>query len=330
MASYRIRVLMLGLVTCAISWWPCETYAQTISPEKIAAAQKLYDEAIEQIGQNNFIDACPKLEEAIRLVPEGVGAKLELAKCYEGAGRLASAWRAFKIAEAAATVAGQPERQVRAKEGADALVPRLSSLTILIPESVRSLSGFTLTRNGVLVDPTDWSTPIPVDGGTYRLEATAPGKIRWEKTIEVGPSEKRERVEVGMLEDVAKPPIVLPKPERPWQSPAGLVVGGFGLAGAVIGSVLGGMAISKYDDSNADNRCDAQHRCDQTGLDLRREALGLANGSTGFFVAGGVLLVGGIVLFATAPRAGAAAQSKAGWTTEIAFGPTDFLIRGRW
>lgn len=326
-------VVSLVSLLFACAMWPSETHAQTISPEKIEAGQQAYDEAITLMEQNKFAEACPKLEEAVRLVPEGVGAKLELAKCYEGAGRLASAWKAFKIAEAAAAVAGQPERHERAKERATVIEPNLSSLTIIIPEPVRSLPGFTLTRNGTVVDPMDWGTPIPVDGGTYRLEATATGKMRWEKTVEIGPSGKRERVDVGMLVDAAAPPpVITPKQERTWQKPAGFAVAGVGLAGAVIGSVLGGLAISKYDESNANNLCDSQNRCDQTGLDLRQDAFGLANASTGLFVVGGVLLAGGVVLLATAPKAegSTSANGKTALTTQLEVGPSGFLLRGRW
>lgn len=327
-------VLLIAAVTVGmVPYWTTHVYAQTISPEKVARGQALYDEAIGLMEQNQFADACPKLEEVIRLVPEGVGAKLELAKCYEGAGRLASAWRAFKIAEAAATVAGQAERQERAKERAAAIEPKLSSLAVILAAPVRSLPGFTLTRNGTVVDPMDWDTPIPVDGGTYRLEATATGKARWGKTVEIAPSGQRERVNLDMLEDIAVRPIVLPKKlEQTWHRPAGMIIGGIGLTTGTIGAVVGGLAVSKYDASNANNRCDTQNRCDQTGLDLRRDALNLANASTGLFVVGGVLLIGGIVLVATAPKVAGnpPANGKTPVATQLEVGPSGFLLRGGW
>jgi len=309
--------------------------AQTISPEKIASAQKLYDEAIVLMEANKFDQACPKLEEAVQLVPEGVGAKLELAKCYEGAQRYASAWRAFKIAEAATAIAGQAERHERAKERAAAVEAKLSTLTIVVPESLRTLPGFVMTRNGTTVDRTDWDTPIPVDGGSYRLEATAIGKQKWLRVVEVGPSNARIRVEIGMLENAEPKSIKPQQQERSWQKPLGATLGGTGGVAAAVGFIIGGAALSKYAESNEQGRCDTQNLCDQAGLDLRKDAIGLANISTSLVIVGGVLLAGGVVLWSTAPKksdAAVTARAPKGSriTAQIEAGPGGVWLRGKW
>jgi len=320
-------VLVLGMC------WANEAAAQTISPEKIAQGQKLYDEAVPWMDKGQFAEACPKLEEAVRLVPEGVGAKLELAKCYEGAGRYASAWRAYKIAEAATALAGQQERNARAHERAAAIEAKLSTLTIAVSPAVRQLPGFKLTRNGTVVDTTDLDTPIPVDGGSYLIEATATGKERWQKVVEIGPTESRARVVVGSLENAVAAGVSA-QPSRGWQGAAGLAIGSVGVAGLVIGGIVGGAAISKYDESKAPGRCDAQNQCDQTGLDLRNSALSMANASTGLVIAGGVLLAGGIVLFATAPKTTSTQEANTapryGANVQLDVGPSGLRIRGTW
>lgn len=332
-ALHKVFVAIPFAVVLSIGC-PVDARAQTISPEKIASAQKLYDEAIALMEANNFDQACPKLEEAVQLVPEGVGAKLELAKCYEGAQRYASAWRAFKIAEAATAIAGQAERHERAKERAAAIEAKLSTLTIIVPENVRKLPGFVMTRNGTTVDRTDWDTPIPVDGGSYRLEATATGKQKWMRVIEVGPTNARVRVEIGTLENQTLN-IVKPQPRQPWQKPLGAILGGAGGVGAVVGFIVGGTAISKYAESNEPGRCDAQNRCDQAGLDIRKDAIGLANISTSLVVVGGVLLAGGVVLWSVAPKtpeAAATARASKGSsiTAQIEAGPGGVWLRGKW
>jgi hypothetical protein len=326
-------VLAMFLVSCTSLFWTVDTAAQTISPEKIALAQQLYDEGAALMEQGKLDEACPKLEEAVALVPEGVGAKLELANCYEKAGRYASAWRAFKIAESASALAGQAERRARAQEHATAIEPKLSTLTVVVPDSVRQLPGFVLARNGAIVDRTDWNTPIPVDGGTYRLEAIANGKNRWLRVVEVGPTAVRAQVEIGMLEDEPQKKPIPPTNVRPWQKSAGLAVGGVGLAGAVIGFIVGGAAISKNGESNAPGRCDAQNQCDQTGLDLRNEAKSLAGASTGLVIVGSVLLASGVIVWATAPKATPMAMTHARrseWSTAIEVGPSGLSIRGKW
>jgi len=82
----------------------------------------------------------------------------------------------------------------------------------------------------------------------------------------------------------------------------GGVAAGAGVISVAVGAVVGIVAKSKLDQSNADNHCDATDACDGTGLQLRSSAGSAALGSTVAFVAGGVLLAGGAVLWFTAPR----------------------------
>lgn len=330
------RTVPVPLVLAFVLGYVGEAEAQTISPEKIARGQQLYDEAIVLMEANKFDAACPKLEEAVQLVPEGVGAKLELANCYEGAGRYASAWRAFKIAEAASAIAGQAERHQRAKERAATIEAKLSTLTIIVPEDVRRLPGFVMTRNGVTIDRTDWDTPIPVDGGSFRLEASATGREKWLRVVEVGPSNARVRVEVGMLQtSTDAPPSIKPREDRGWQKPLGATLGGAGGIGAVVGFIIGGAALSKYSESNTAGRCDAQNLCDQMGLDLRKDAIGLANISTSLVIVGGVLFVGGVVLWSTAPKETSVTPTarrpkKPDFAARIEAGTGGVWLRGKW
>jgi hypothetical protein len=84
----------------------------------------------------------------------------------------------------------------------------------------------------------------------------------------------------------------------------GLGVGGLGVIGLGVGGVLGLVAMSKRDQSNsgAIPHCDANDICSSDGLALRKEAESAATGSTIAFVAGGIALAAGVVLYITAPR----------------------------
>src|SRR4051794_13843510 len=73
--------------------------AQQVDPQALGAAQAVFDSAQGLMAAREYAAACPKLEEVVRLVPAGVGAKLQLAKCYDEAGRVASAWAAYVVAE---------------------------------------------------------------------------------------------------------------------------------------------------------------------------------------------------------------------------------------
>ena len=52
--------------------------ARAADPERVLAAQALYDQATAEMEAKDYPSACSKLEEVTRLVPEGLGAKLTL------------------------------------------------------------------------------------------------------------------------------------------------------------------------------------------------------------------------------------------------------------
>lgn len=181
-----------------------------------AAAQALFDAARERMERGLYDEACPKLEEALRLAPGAVGAKLRLGECYEGQGRLASAWAMYVAAESAARAAGQAEREQRAREGAARVDPRVSRITVAVPPVLRALPGLVVWRDGVAVGAGQWGEPIPVDGGRHEVSAAAPGKARWTRALDVPVERGVVRVEIGPLVDL--PPPFVPAPQLPLSS----------------------------------------------------------------------------------------------------------------
>src|SRR5690242_15851378 len=103
----RIPLLHAAACSAAVIALGAPASAQTVDPQALGAAQAIFDSAQALMASHNYAEACPKLEEVVRLVPSGVGAKVQLAKCYDEAGRLASAWAAYLVAENAASTAGQ-------------------------------------------------------------------------------------------------------------------------------------------------------------------------------------------------------------------------------
>lgn len=76
----------------------------------------------------------------------------------------------------------------------------------------------------------------------------------------------------------------------------GLVIGGTGLATVVVGAVLGGLASSNWTEAQEEH-CRTTTLCDVTGVSLVEEARTFAGASTGLFIGGGALAVGGAILF---------------------------------
>ena len=325
-----ILTLSLGLLA------PASARAQPADPKKAGAAQALYDQATSEMDAKHYATACPRLEEVTRLIPEGLGAKLTLGECYESQGRLASAWTQYTLVGASAGKAGQSERSQRAAAKAAALQPRLATLSLDVSEATRSVPGLAITRDGVPVAAEQWATATPVDAGKHEIVATAPGREPWKYPVEATDGAKLS-VRVKAFEPdpgpkaapvEAEAPITPSSPPRAWQRPAGIAVMGLGAAGVAIGAVLGGLAIGKNSESNRDNHCDASDSCDPQGLSLRATALGLGNGSTAAMITGGVLLAGGVVLFATAKKAPTPSKEQAGARLEV--GMSGILVRGAW
>src|SRR4051812_9950130 len=113
--------LSLGLGTAFLCAWTASFFAAVevsaqSSPETIAKVSQLFTDAKALMAEQNYAEACPKLEEATQLAPEGIGGKVKLAECYKGWGKLASAYRAYKVAAKAAADAGQSERKTKCEQ----------------------------------------------------------------------------------------------------------------------------------------------------------------------------------------------------------------------
>jgi hypothetical protein len=146
-----------------------------------ATGQDLFEEAHALIQKSRYSEACPKLEESVRLVP-AVGAQLDLADCNEQIGKLATAWTGFLEVAARSKVSNQGEREKLARRRARALEPRVPKLVIDVPNAPL---GVEVKRDGIAVDAAAWGKATPVDPGRHRVTVTAPGKQRWVTTVEI-------------------------------------------------------------------------------------------------------------------------------------------------
>src|SRR5687768_7618823 len=103
--SGRFRRFVSFAPACAL--WLASGLAAGASDK--AAAEALFDQGVRLMKQNNFADACPKLEESDRIDP-AVGTLLYLGECYERVGKTASAWATFREAASIANNSNQADR----------------------------------------------------------------------------------------------------------------------------------------------------------------------------------------------------------------------------
>ncbi|WP_437726692.1 hypothetical protein [Sorangium sp. So ce861] len=328
-------ITLAAVLTAAGPAW-----SQEIDRQAAVAAQALYDQATAEMDAGNFASACGKLEEVTRLVPDGLGAKMTLAQCYEAWGKLASAWAEFLRVEALAAKAGQAERATRAGEKAAELRPRLATLTIDVPEEVRGYPGLAITRAGVPLGQAQWGASVPVDKGEHEIVATAPGRKPWRAAAVVKADGEAVSVAIPALgrdapavapatpraaSDAAatsRPPAArdVPPARGGAQRIAGLALGGAGAVGIGVGVIFGIRAMVKLDESNADGHCQGRV-CDDVGYKPRKQAETAGDVSTVLLLAGGAALVGGIALFLTAP-------DPAGPRAYVGLGPRGISLEG--
>jgi hypothetical protein len=157
--------------------------------------------------------------------------------------------------------------------------------------------------------------PISVDPGehTFRFETTGQPAVEKKLVVREGEKDRRESVMLGTPAPAPSPapapvapPVVTPSPSW-WttQRTLAVVAGGVGVAGLVVGGIFGGLAMS--DQSQEKTNC-STGGCPNHGQAVADYNTGNDNAtvSTVGFIAGGVLLAGGAVLFFTAHDAAVA------------------------
>ena len=316
------------------------------SPDTRAAAAALFEAGRKLAGEGKFAEACPKLEESQKMDP-GMGTLFYLSDCYEKIGRTMSAWVGFREVAAQARLAGQGEREKFALRRIATLEPQLMRLKIVLRPGAPA-SAVAVTRDGAAVSPGIFGTPVPLDPGAHELRATASGKEAWESKIVLKDPGQTVTIEIPALLDRkpgaadATPPLADKAPvgpqrarvsgndpavapdtasKRGWQRPLGITMTAVGAAGLGVGTALGLMARSTFADSAP--HCDATNHCDPSGIELRDSAVNKGNAATGIFVAGAVVVAGGVVLWITAPS-----NKPASPSASVSFGPGSAVIQG--
>jgi len=344
-----LRILMAAGVTAAIAAGT-DARAQT-PPNSNVAAQALFEEARSLVAAGKYAEACPKFADSERLGPS-VATLLNLANCWEKAGRTATAWATYREAASAANAAGRKDYLGTAQRRADGLAPKLARLTVTVSQPA---PGQQVKRDGVVVDSAEWGLGIPVDTGTHTVEASAPARKPWSITVDVAQDGAQSTVGIPALEEApADTTAAAVAPAATGEAPAatpqaasaapadaapssgssgstqrvvGAIVAGVGVVGLGVGGILGLGAKSKYNDSLENCQTASPNLCNPTGLTQRDDARSAGNVATVVVGVGAAALVAGGILWLTAPRSHASASSA---TLEVAPTLGGFVARGAW
>jgi hypothetical protein len=190
------------VVTALVAVGAARTGAQAQS--STAQAETLFRQGKDLMAHGNIADACAAFDASQKLDPT-LATLLNQASCREKNGQLATAWGLFLDAERqsrAATDAATRQLHQIATDHAAKLEPRLSTLAINVAPENR-VGGLEILRNSEPVDPGAWNKALPVDGGTYKITARAPGNADWSSTVTVLVERDAKTIETPKLKAAA-------------------------------------------------------------------------------------------------------------------------------
>ena len=228
------------------------------------------------------------------------------------------------------------------KECADWLLQVEGSIPTVVIDAKdgagNDLSAVKVTMDGRVLAERLTGASIAIDPGEHAFVFEAAGQPPVSRTLLLREGERERHLQVVIgpaAPEPPPPPVRAPTPAAPAdadskprsgssQRTMGLIAGGVGVAGLALGGALGLLASSRYHDAKNTNcptgACNAQGKADTDG------ARSTANVGTAFFVVGAVGLVGGAVLWFTAP--GASAKSN-GVSPEVGIGAGMLTMRGK-
>jgi serine/threonine-protein kinase len=282
-----------------------------------AAAEALFEAGKSLLAEGKTSQACPKLEESLRIESTGPTLFL-LASCLEKDSRYASAWIRWKEAAELARKRGKSDKEQEALSHLKVVTPLVPKVRINVDTAMAATTGLEVKRNGVVINAGMWGVDLPVDPGEISVEASAPGKTPWKEKRALTPG-KVLTFDVPSLKDLpasaapaptttSAPAPTPPPPAAPTDSEdpgatrrlVGYTLGGLGVVGVGIGAIFIASAISKQ---NKITDLNDQHQCDLDGCaDLVSQRNGKTTISYIGFIGGGAALVGGLVLVLTAPN----------------------------
>jgi PEGA domain len=278
-------------------------------------SRNLYAEGVRLLDAHDYAGAESACRGAHAIVRVPTASRC-LGRALEGLGRLVEARDVFLEAVHYPAVSGEPavftDARIEASAEAEALASRIPSVVIVVagsPDTTRLHA----TIDGAAIASDTVRLPRKVDPGRHVIVVSAPGfqEARAEVTV---PEGQEERVAIDLQRAGGDETSTTPSSptagtghavESPTAAESGgrkllaFVVGGVGIAGLAVGSVVGLMAGSKW--SSAKTDCGSGCGPNDPAQQEKSDAATMGNVSTVGFVAGGALVVAGLVLYMTAP-----------------------------
>jgi hypothetical protein len=273
--------------------------AQAAADGDHAEADRLFLEAqtLKEAGQQ--AEACKKFQEALAKNQNAVGTLLNVAKCSEDAGKIATAVKLYTQARELAREHSLTEHLAAAETRLAAIAERVPRLTVAFAER---LDGMKLVIDDVVFPTTPGATnDLRLDPGTRHVVVTAPDRLSYSTNVTLVES---TAVSVSIPE-LARA-VTVSKARRT----VGKILTFSGAGLAVTGLVVGYVANRDYEREvggpNSMKPCivdppGSKPLCDAEGYQRTGAARQLGNFGTAVGLVGVAALTVGVVLWFTAP-----------------------------
>lgn len=252
-----------------------------------AASEALFRSAQDAAEQGDWVTACDRFEESNRLEP-APGTVLNIGRCREMLGEVASAWKSYD--EAAQRLPATDKRAAFARKKAEELEARVPYLTLLAPETEHE---FSVSVQEVEFAAASLGVALPLNPGNVTVIVRSAGREDFVIELELKEGESVERqLELGAelsesptnstAEMMAHPP---GQNSHRTAAIASFAVAGLGAGAAIFGGIWAGIERGKVGDSCPEGDCGTDQNAYEASVRGRTAVVVLAAGA-------GVALVG--------------------------------------
>ena len=286
----------------------------------------LFKKGKEQLAAKKYAEACATFEEVDKLEP-GIGAKLNVARCYEEWEKLAIAYRWYSDAQKMA-VDTKDKRAPKIKELVETLDTDVPRLTIKLPAKIDP-SAAAVQLDGKPLPTEELGKEQLVDPGPHEVEYVS-GTATKKRTIKL---ERGASSEIELVFD-SGPPIKkeVPKPVPPSTGSNrklyGVISGATGVAMLGVAGVLTLTARDNYNDALADHCMGETNLCDDKGNAITKRAKTRANIATVVSIVGVAAVATGVVLYLTAPKGKTSTEKRAYLAPSVSEGGAAVILGG--
>jgi hypothetical protein len=271
-----LRLAMLALVVLASA-----ATARAASP-----AEESFREGRRLFEAGQIDEACARFAESWDVVAS-LDTLLNLALCHQTQGKTAAAWTEYRAAARLARNQGSEDRAAVADQSAQALEPKLARISIT---AVGAVAGLRVATDAGPLGEGGLKVEVPIDPGSHKVTAAAPGYLPWTVTVVVKEAEQLE-IQIPKLAPEPVLPAFAPLADARGaegrRSSVGLHLGVGGVVFAAAGIALWSVAYSKL--QSAKDACTQE--CSPGDRDNRASDIQtLKNVAIGSWVVGGALV----------------------------------------